>query len=135
MAGVGDVEDPEGLQRVAYARRTLAELGVGHKGSRVAKKLVRDRIPEIIEARGQHPVIRQAVTDEELAALLKDKLQEEVIEFLESGDPMELVDILEVVYGLASVARVGVHQLELWRHDKAMERGSFENGVVLIDVQ
>jgi predicted house-cleaning noncanonical NTP pyrophosphatase (MazG superfamily) len=135
MAGMGDVEDPEGLQRVAYARRTLAELGFSQKGSGAAEKLVRDRTPEIITAQGRHPIVRVAVTDEELETLLRGKLQEEVAKFLGSGDPVELVDILEVVYGLASVAKVSVHQLEFWRHDKAVEQGSFEDGVVLIDVQ
>lgn len=31
IAGMGDVEDPEGLARVALARRALADLGLSHK--------------------------------------------------------------------------------------------------------
>lgn len=31
MAGMGDVEDPEGLARVKYARSALASIGYSHK--------------------------------------------------------------------------------------------------------
>lgn len=31
MAGAGDVKDPEGLQRIFFARRILASLGYSHK--------------------------------------------------------------------------------------------------------
>jgi hypothetical protein len=31
MAGGGDVQDPEGLARVDYARRALASIGYSHK--------------------------------------------------------------------------------------------------------
>ena len=31
MAGMGDVEDPEGLARVKFARSTLASIGYSHK--------------------------------------------------------------------------------------------------------
>lgn len=34
MAGMGDVADAEGLARIDYARRKLAELGLSHKQSR-----------------------------------------------------------------------------------------------------
>lgn len=34
MAGMGDVEDPEGLLRIEYARRVLERLGYSHKSSR-----------------------------------------------------------------------------------------------------
>lgn len=31
MAGTGDVEDPEGLARIQFARRALASIGYSHK--------------------------------------------------------------------------------------------------------
>ena len=59
-------------------------------------KLVRDRIPEIIEASGKS--CRTSIsTGEELIQRLQSKLIEEFNEFVESGkDLEELADILEV---------------------------------------
>jgi predicted house-cleaning noncanonical NTP pyrophosphatase (MazG superfamily) len=65
-------------------------------------KLVRDKIPQIIRSKGLEPVIYTAST-EEYSARLRDKLQEEVDEFIVSdSDPEELADILEVLYASPS---------------------------------
>ena len=64
-------------------------------------KLVRDRIPEIIEANG-HKCETRVLNDDEYLLELKNKLQEEVNEFLESGSVEELADILEVVHSLSA---------------------------------
>jgi predicted house-cleaning noncanonical NTP pyrophosphatase (MazG superfamily) len=45
------------------------------------KKLVRDRIPEIIEASGRKPVV-EVLGQEEYVRELRRKLQEEVQEYL-----------------------------------------------------
>ncbi|MBT7706701.1 nucleoside triphosphate pyrophosphohydrolase [archaeon] len=60
-------------------------------------KLVRDKIPEIIAGNGDTAATHIA-TDEEYRGKLREKLQEEVNEFLEELDNGELADILEVVY-------------------------------------
>ena len=59
-------------------------------------KLVRDKIPEIIEIAGKRAEIRIA-DDSEYANLLKQKLLEEVDEYMQSNNPDELADIIEVV--------------------------------------
>jgi len=52
-------------------------------------KLVRDKIPEIIRGEGLEPVI-YAADEQEYASRLRDKLQEEVAEFIASdNDPEE----------------------------------------------
>ena len=56
-------------------------------------KLVRDKIPQIIEASGETPITRILERDEYLACL-ETKLDEEVREFHESKAPEELADIL-----------------------------------------
>jgi predicted house-cleaning noncanonical NTP pyrophosphatase (MazG superfamily) len=75
-------------------------------------KLVRDRIPEIIRAGGQLPVIRTA-DPAEYRGLLREKLAEESGEFLAStaGDPGELANVVEVVRALAD--DLGVTQANL----------------------
>jgi len=93
-------------------------------------KLVRDKIPQIIRAKGLEPVIYVADADE-YASRLRDKLTEEVNEFLGSdSDPEELADILEVVYALARQAGTDPQQLEKLRAAKADERGGFDDRII-----
>jgi predicted house-cleaning noncanonical NTP pyrophosphatase (MazG superfamily) len=93
-------------------------------------KLVRDKIPQIIRSTGLEPVIYTAGA-EEYAARLRDKLREEVEEFIASdGDPEELADILEVLYALAGRAGIGPQQLERLRAAKAEDRGGFDDRLI-----
>ena len=62
-------------------------------------KLVRDKIPEIIRANGKDCKIRTLDRDEYIARL-EEKLGEELSEYLESKEPEELADLLEVVDAL-----------------------------------
>lgn len=93
-------------------------------------KLVRDLIPDIIAAKGEKATVRLA-TGEEYSLKLREKLQEEVDEFLASNDPQELADIMEVAYALARLIGHGPDQLEQIRATKAAERGSFDKGIIL----
>ncbi|MDI5937323.1 MULTISPECIES: nucleoside triphosphate pyrophosphohydrolase [unclassified Micromonospora] len=92
-------------------------------------KLVRDKIPEIVRERGAEPVTRIAGADE-YRGLLRDKLVEEVDEFLDSEDPHELADVLEVLLALASDLGVDRDQLEKLRMAKVSERGGFSRRIV-----
>jgi predicted house-cleaning noncanonical NTP pyrophosphatase (MazG superfamily) len=93
-------------------------------------KLIRDRIPEIIRGKGEEPLTRVAETAE-YGKLLRDKLVEEVEEFLASeGDPEELADILEVVMALADGLGIGQTRLEKLRANKAADRGAFSERIV-----
>lgn len=83
-------------------------------------KLVRDRIPELF---GGHS---RPLDETEYRHALREKLQEEVAEYLESGELLELADILEVVYALAKLEGVSAAELEQRRAAKAEERGGFE---------
>lgn len=93
-------------------------------------KLVRDRILEIIEARGGKSVSHIA-DDAEYRRRLDEKLQEEVAEFLKEKNVEELADILEVVYALAETLNASKEDLELVRAKKADERGGFTKRIVL----
>jgi predicted house-cleaning noncanonical NTP pyrophosphatase (MazG superfamily) len=93
-------------------------------------KLVRDKIAQVIRSRGLEPVIYTA-SSEEYATRLRDKLREEVEEFIASDDdPEELADILEVLYALARRAGIDQHQLETLRVAKAKERGGFGDRII-----
>jgi predicted house-cleaning noncanonical NTP pyrophosphatase (MazG superfamily) len=95
-------------------------------------KLVRDKIPQIIRARGSEPIIRVA-SAAEYRQLLLAKLAEEADEVLAADDadmPEELADVLEVLLALASDLGLGAGQLEELRKTKAAERGGFAERIV-----
>jgi len=95
-------------------------------------KLVRDRIPQIIRGDGAEPVTYTA-GPEEYRGRLRDKLGEEVAEFLASDErsaPEELADVLEVVRALAADLGLDADQLEKIREAKASERGGFADRTV-----
>lgn len=95
-------------------------------------KLVRDLIPQIIREDGAEPVTYTAGR-EEYRSRLRDKLGEEVAEFLDADEdsaPEELADVLEVVRALAADLGVGADQLEKIRAAKAAARGAFAERTV-----
>ena len=92
-------------------------------------KLVRDRIPDLINSHGEIACISIADHDE-YQFLLCRKLEEEVGEYLASRASEELADILEVVYALAACVGLDENQLESIRRIKANERGRFLRRIV-----
>ncbi|MFI9210196.1 nucleoside triphosphate pyrophosphohydrolase [Streptomyces sp. NPDC053253] len=97
-------------------------------------KLVRDRIPQIIRNGGAEPVTYIA-GPEEYRARLREKLGEEVAEFLEADEasaPGELADVAEVLLALAADLGMSAEQLEAIRAAKAGERGGFAGRIVWI---
>jgi predicted house-cleaning noncanonical NTP pyrophosphatase (MazG superfamily) len=95
-------------------------------------KLVRDKIPEIIaKNEGAVPEFR-VLGDAEYAEGLRDKLVEEVGEYLASGEVEELADILEVVYALAARDGLSPVDLERVRAEKRDARGGFDGRVKLL---
>ena len=100
---------------------------------RIYRKLVRDRIPEIIRQGGANCETR-TLTDAEYRDALMSKLREEVSEYEESGEPLELADILEVVRALAKLDGIDDSALEEMRAQKEKERGAFLTRIFLVSV-
>lgn len=97
-------------------------------------KLVRDRIPEIIEADGKLCVC-ETLTDEDYIHLLDQKLNEELAEYQESKSLEEMADLLEVVQAVVKARGWTLEELEKVRADKATKRGGFEKKILLKEVQ
>ncbi|MCY6483003.1 nucleoside triphosphate pyrophosphohydrolase [Clostridium aestuarii] len=93
-------------------------------------KLVRDKIPEIIENAGKQFDIHIADTSEALS-LLEAKLDEEVLEFHQDKNLEELSDILEVIFSLAKSLGFSEEDLLNKRLTKKEERGGFDKNIVL----
>ena len=100
----------------------------------MAKKLVRDKIPEIIEEKGNKPVSHIA-DDNEYWESLKNKLKEEVDEFAADSTEEELADILEVINAICEFKGIDKLKLEEIRKKKASERGAFKDKVILDRVE
>ena len=93
-------------------------------------KLIRDRIPELIAAKG-----KKAVT-EELSSLaylnmLHEKLDEELQEYHETHSIDELVDLVEVIYGILDYRCVSREEFEEIRQVKKDKRGAFQKRLLL----
>lgn len=95
-------------------------------------KLVRDRIPEIIEATGNSCKTR-ILSDEEYIKMLDAKLDEELAEYHKDQNIEELADLLEVIRAAAIARGSSLEELEDIRAKKAEERGGFEKKIFLIE--
>jgi predicted house-cleaning noncanonical NTP pyrophosphatase (MazG superfamily)/ADP-ribose pyrophosphatase YjhB (NUDIX family) len=100
------------------------------RGGGRREKLVRDGVPGLIRAAGADPRVRTAAAGE-YGGLLRAKLFEEAGEYIASGDPEELADLLEVVQALAGTHGVDPARLERLREGKAADRGGFGGRKVL----
>lgn len=91
-------------------------------------KLVRDKIPEILDQKGVFYEKRVAEDLEYRQELIK-KLEEEFNEFKEAFKVEELADILEVIEALKKLPEY--QNVEEIRKQKLEERGGFENKIIL----
>ena len=98
----------------------------------VFEKLVRDRIPEMIEKSGSQPIIRVLTDDAEYLQQLEQKLDEETGEFHESKSLEELADILDVVYALTEATGHSKEELQEAFDAKHRSRGGFSQRIFLI---
>ena len=97
-------------------------------------KLVRDRIPEIIERKGKTPKIHVA-SKKEYWQRLKQKLQEEVGEFIEEETKEEFADVLEVLDAVSNFKKFKRKEILEIKRKKAEDRGKFHRGFVLDGVE
>ena len=93
-------------------------------------KLVRDKIPEYIAEKGGNAVTHVA-NETEYWQKLKEKLQEEVSEFLEAETQEELADILEVIEAICEHQKIDATKLQQIKTEKAERRGRFKKRIIL----
>lgn len=100
-------------------------------------KLVRDRIPTIIEQAGKTFTTR-ILDDEEYRKELQKKAFEELEEYVQAGTDEaaleELADVLEIIHALAECHGASIEQVEQIRAKKAEKRGGFREKIFLIEV-
>ena len=97
---------------------------------KIYNKLVRDKIPEIINADDRKAVTR-ILNEEEYSNELNKKLQEEVNEYLTDDNVEELADIIEVIYGILNAKNIKLEEFENIRKAKVEKRGAFQERIFL----
>ena len=96
----------------------------------IHNKLVRDKIPEIIESTGKKAYCH-ILSEEEYLSELDKKLNEECAEYQADKSLEELADMLEVMYVIAEARGYSISELERVRAEKTEKRGSFKDRVFL----
>ena len=100
----------------------------------IYNKLVRDKIPAIIQASGKD-CETEILSEEKYLPMLDEKLDEEVAEYHKDQNIEELADILEVLYAVAKARGYSEEYLHHVRVEKRKKRGGFEERVLLKSVE
>ena len=98
---------------------------------KIFRKLIRDRIPEIIAQNGEKAHVR-VLDDKEFLQALENKLLEEVQEMRQGADKkMELADIYEVLDALIQAYGFSKSEISKIQTKKRKDRGGFEKRLFL----
>ncbi|WP_442600032.1 nucleoside triphosphate pyrophosphohydrolase [Neobacillus sp. D3-1R] len=104
----------------------------------IYNKLVRDKIPEVIESTGKKFSTR-ILTEDEYITELKKKSFEELEEYIHTNNDKdaieELADLLEIIHAFAEYHGTIFDEIEEVRKSKEKKRGGFKEKVFLIEVE
>ncbi|WP_312474682.1 nucleoside triphosphate pyrophosphohydrolase [Neobacillus sp.] len=104
----------------------------------IYNKLVRDKIPKIIESTGKECSTKILNHDEYIKSLQK-KSFEELDEYINSRNNdeaiEELADLLEIIHSLAEYHGVSYTEVDEVRKRKLETRGGFKERIYLIEVE
>jgi predicted house-cleaning noncanonical NTP pyrophosphatase (MazG superfamily) len=88
---------------------------------KIYNKLVRDKIPELIESDGRK-CVTHILSEKEYIAALETKLDEEVEEYQVDKNLEEMADVLEALRAICIARGYTLEELEQLRAKKAAER-------------
>lgn len=95
-------------------------------------KLVRDKIPSILDNKGIKYLITYTDENNHLYYLLK-KLIEEAHELSRDKDIEELADVMEVLLAIGEELGYSLEDILINMLAKRDERGGFDEGIILIE--
>ncbi|PSB22814.1 nucleotide pyrophosphohydrolase [filamentous cyanobacterium CCP1] len=104
---------------------------------KIHNKLIRDRIPEIIQAAGKQCVV-EVLSEEEYQQALRQKLIEEAHEVeIATGDDLiqELADLYEVIDELMAAHQIEREAVVKTQEERRVERGGFKKQLRLLWVE
>lgn len=97
---------------------------------KVYNKLVRDKIPEIINNDNRKAITR-ILNNEEYLAELNKKVLEEANEFIEDNSIEELGDLMEVINAIMKLKGYKMEEVYKVMQDKAEKKGAFDRKIYL----
>lgn len=101
-------------------------------------KLVRDKIPNVIESTGKK-FVTTILSEEDYIKELKKKSFEELEEYMNTTSREdgleELADVLEIIHALAAYHGSSIDQVEQIRKEKEEKRGGFREKIFLVEVE
>jgi len=102
-------------------------------------KLIRDKIPQIIEENKQTPIIKK-LNEKEFTKELFKKLKEEMWEVVKAKDDKkelmkELSDVYEVIDAIIDLYKLDKDSILKLQEDKRQERGGFKERIFLMSVK
>ncbi|MEB3703078.1 GNAT family N-acetyltransferase [Candidatus Bealeia paramacronuclearis] len=102
------------------------------------EKIVRDKVPQILEVQGIHFVQKELSAPEKIKAL-KDKLLEESQEVHEASSPQDLLeeiaDVAEVLDAILAQSQITWEEVNLARTKKNEKSGAFQKSVYIKTVE
>lgn len=120
------------------ARLDIYFIKFGGYFMRTYNKLVRDKIPELIERNGEKCHFKKLDKRVYIKELRK-KFLEELNEYLQAKSDTEAIeelsDVLEVMYALSNIHGKCIKDVEEVRQNKFIERGGFDEMVYLMAVE
>jgi len=97
-------------------------------------KLVRDKIPEILESKWIVYSIKVVEWEGKKVRII-EKVREEVMEFIETPNIEEIADIIEVLRAFCNDEWIEWNEVEKARLKKIEERWWFEGWIVLLETK
>lgn len=98
-------------------------------------KLVRDKIPQIIDNMKGRKSNYIILENNEYLKELDKKLLEEAHEFIEDHSIEELGDLMEVILAIMEFKNISMNDVEKSRIIKKADKGGFNDKIYLIDIK
>ena len=103
---------------------------------KIFKKLIRDRVPEILKSEGKSPQIRIITDDKEYIEALERKLIEEIQEMRQGDDPQEKIAyIYEILETLIHARGFSKEEILMSQEKQRQEKGGFQKRLFLEGVE
>jgi predicted house-cleaning noncanonical NTP pyrophosphatase (MazG superfamily) len=103
---------------------------------KIFRKLIRDKMPEKLQAEGKEHAVRVLEDDTEYFEWLRRKLIEEIQEMTEEPDNTEFIKtrlayLYEIIDIMRNVKGFSAEEIELRKNKIIEERGSFDKRLLL----
>jgi predicted house-cleaning noncanonical NTP pyrophosphatase (MazG superfamily) len=99
-------------------------------------KLIRDKIPELVESQGKKAEVKVLTKDDEYLDFLFSKLVEESTELAhaenESNQHEELADVFEVLEAILELKKLSRSDITTVQEQKRQARGGFKDRLLML---